>query len=68
MTPTHLVTGIAAALRFDHPDDPVAGDLRARLAEQGLARILTDVCGLPPDEPLFGMIVERYGTLAARRG
>ena len=60
VTPIHLVTGIAAALRFDHPDDPVAA-LRARWLT-GTHGVLTEVCGLTADEPLFGMIVERYGT------
>ncbi len=36
VTPTHLVTGIAAGLRFDHPDDPIAADLQARLHGYGL--------------------------------
>ena len=60
VTPTHLVTGIAAGLRFDHPEDPVAQDLQARLHSYGIARVLGEVCELPAGEPLFDMIVARY--------
>jgi len=60
VTPVHLVTGIAAGLRFAHPDDPVAQQVQARLREQGIERVLAEVCGLGPDEPLAGMVVERY--------
>lgn len=59
VTPTHLVTGIAAALRFDHPDDPIAQELQARLRKEGIGSVLQDVCGLTPDEPLFAMIMAR---------
>jgi mannitol-1-phosphate 5-dehydrogenase len=60
VTPVNLVTGIAAGLRFAHPDDPVAQQVQVQLKEQGVESVLTDVCGLAPDEPLAGMIVERY--------
>jgi mannitol-1-phosphate 5-dehydrogenase len=64
VTPVHLVTGVAAGLRFASPDDPVAATLQARLAEQGIERVLADICGLSPGEPLFGMAVARYRALA----
>ena len=66
VTPTHLVTGIAAALAFNHPDDPIARDLSARLHGYGLGHVLTEVCELLPGEPLFEMIVARYRALVAR--
>jgi len=64
--PTYLGTGIAAALRFDHPDDPVAHELQARLRDRGIEGVLADVCGLSPDEPLFGIVVERYRASGGR--
>ncbi len=67
VTPVHLVTGIAAGLLFDHPDDSVARDLQARLHAYGIARTLNEVCELPAGEPLFEMIVARYRGLAAAR-
>ncbi len=57
--PTHLITGIAAGLRFDHPADPTAQELQARLRQDGAARVLEEVCGLTPDEPLFSMVMAR---------
>ena len=60
VTPVHLVTGIAAGLRFAHPDDPVAQQVQVQLREQGIERVLTEVCGLAADEPLTGMVIERY--------
>ena len=63
VTPVHLVTGIAAGLRFAHPDDPVAQQVQAQLREQGIERVLTEVCGLAADEPLARMVIERYRTI-----
>jgi mannitol-1-phosphate 5-dehydrogenase len=60
VTPIHLVTGIAAGLQFAHPDDPVAQQVQAQLREQGIERVLAEVCGLAPDEPLTEMIIRRY--------
>ena len=54
VTPVHLVTGIAAGLRFAHPDDPVAQQVQMQLREQGIERVLAEVCGLAADEPLAG--------------
>jgi mannitol-1-phosphate 5-dehydrogenase len=59
VTPTHLVTGIAAALCFDHPGDPIAQELQARLRQDGAGAVLQDVCGLAADEPLFAMVMAR---------
>lgn len=63
VTPVHLVTGIAAALKFRHPDDPLAADLQARVHSYGLARTLNEVCELQPDEPLAAMIMQRYRSM-----
>jgi len=60
VTPVHLVTGIVAALKFRHPDDPLAAELQAKLHGYGLARTLNDVCDLQADEPLAVQIVQRY--------
>jgi mannitol-1-phosphate 5-dehydrogenase len=60
VTPVHLVTGIAAGLRFAHPDDPLAQQVQVQVKEQGIERVLAEVCGLAADEPLTGMVIERY--------
>ena len=56
VTPVNLVTGISAALKFRHADDPLAAELQARLHGYGLARTLGEVCELSAGEPLFAMI------------
>jgi mannitol-1-phosphate 5-dehydrogenase len=67
VNPVHQVTGIAAGLLFDHPDDPAARELQAKIHGYGLARALGDVCELTPGEPLYEMVVERYRELAGSR-
>jgi len=67
VTPTHLVTGIAAALRFDHPDDPIAQELQARLRAADVTRVLAEACEIRPGEPLFNMIVPCYWAMAGQR-
>jgi mannitol-1-phosphate 5-dehydrogenase len=58
--PTNLVTGIIAALRFNHPDDPVAQTLQGKLHAYGLGLTLNEVCDLPAGEPLYEMITDRW--------
>lgn len=58
--PVYLVQGIVAALRFDHPDDPVALQLQENLRTEGLDVVLQKVCGLEPEEPLALLIKENY--------
>ncbi|MCL4505635.1 MAG: mannitol-1-phosphate 5-dehydrogenase [Chloroflexi bacterium] len=60
VAPVNIVAGIAAALKFNHPDDPLAAELQARLHGYGLARTLSEVCELPPAEPLFEMVKAAY--------
>ncbi len=60
VTPVHLVTGIAAALKFNHPEDPLAAELQAKLHGYGLARTLSEVSELPAGEPLAEMVMARY--------
>jgi mannitol-1-phosphate 5-dehydrogenase len=67
VVPTHLVTGIAAALVFDHPEDSVASDLQQRIRNYGLAHVLSEVCELGSGEPLLELVVGRYRALAEAR-
>jgi mannitol-1-phosphate 5-dehydrogenase len=58
--PESLSQAIAAAYCFDPADDPIAVDLRARLAAQGLDSVLAEVSGIRPEEPLAAQIREHY--------
>ena len=41
-----ILSGVAAALRFDLPDDPSAAILQKQLSELGTTAFLTEVCKL----------------------
>lgn len=59
--PDALAEVIAAALRFDAPEDPSAVELQARIAESGIEAALRDVCGIAGDEPLGRRVLDAYG-------
>ncbi|HSV86905.1 MAG TPA: hypothetical protein VLH85_10045 [Levilinea sp.] len=61
--PNSLSLGIAAAYRFDHPDDPVAVELQERLKQQGLDQVMAEVSGIQPDEQLAGLVRNHYHQL-----
>ena len=63
--PVALSRGIAAALRYDHPDDPAARKLQELLGEQGPAGVLRGVCGIEAESELGAMVLERYRELEA---
>jgi len=65
--PNHLLTGISAALTFDHPEDPTARKLQDQIHGYGVGRVLNEVCELPVGEPLFQLIIDRYQALTAQR-
>jgi mannitol-1-phosphate 5-dehydrogenase len=67
VNPANQVTGIAAGLLFDHPDDPSARELQEVIHGDGLERALVDVCELAPGDPLFERVAARYRELAASR-
>jgi mannitol-1-phosphate 5-dehydrogenase len=54
--PRCIIAGIAAALRFDAPDDPSAATLQAELEARGLDAVLEERCGLPSGDVLAGRI------------
>jgi mannitol-1-phosphate 5-dehydrogenase len=58
--PAALAKVIAAALRFDAPEDPAAVQLQARIAESGIAAALRDVCGIGADERLGRRVLAAY--------
>jgi mannitol-1-phosphate 5-dehydrogenase len=62
--PTGLCLGIAAALCFDHPDDPIATELQQRLEQEGLDLVLRELSGIHPEEPLAGLVRGHYQQLS----
>ena len=66
ITPTAIVDGIVAALRYDHPDDAQAHQLQALIREQGVGAVLRECCGLDENEWLTREIETRF--LRATKG
>lgn len=58
--PRAIARGIAAALRFDPPDDPAAVTLQTELRERGLDAVLAGRLGLPPEHPLAARVRAFY--------
>jgi mannitol-1-phosphate 5-dehydrogenase len=65
VAPGALSWGIAAGYCFDDPGDPLAVTLQRRIASDGLADVLADVSGIQADEPLAGLVQDRYYKLRA---
>ena len=60
LVPRALAQTIAAALRFDPPDDPIALELQGRLSREGVDAVLASVCQIQSDEPLAALIHMSY--------
>ena len=63
ITPINLAWGIAGALAFDAPDDPMALELQGRIARVGVAQTLAELCQIDPAEPLGRAVLTRYRAL-----
>ncbi len=64
MEPNGIGLGIAAAYRFDHPDDPIAQELQASLRKDGLDAVMHTVSGIEPGEPLAELVRQHYQKLS----
>lgn len=62
--PAALSKAIAAALRYDYPDDPAAVRLQQMIRDGGLAAALRQVCGIEPDGALGKLIAAAYEQMA----
>ena len=61
--PVNLATVIAAAIFYDHPADPIAQELKAKINSQGIDAVLNDVCGLKSTETLAMLVKEKIDEL-----
>lgn len=62
-TPEHLAIAIAAAIHYDHPEDPIAQELKRIRLTEGIDFILQSICSLLPDDPLFRLVKEKVDVL-----
>lgn len=58
--PRCVARALAAALRFDHPEDPAAAPLRAVLKEDGPGEALHRFTGLHPDSELGRRVLQAF--------
>ncbi|REK74356.1 mannitol-1-phosphate 5-dehydrogenase [Paenibacillus paeoniae] len=56
----HLTSAIAAALLFDHKEDPEAVSLQSELKLRGVDEVITQVMGIPQKHAIHPSIVSRY--------
>lgn len=56
----HLIKGIIAALHYDAADDEQAVTMQNMIKEQGLAKALPEITGLPENSALTKEIIENY--------
>jgi mannitol-1-phosphate 5-dehydrogenase len=63
----YLATGIAGALLFDYREDQLAVKLQEMIKEEGVDKVLQDVCNICPESSLGKMIKEKYSLLSAIR-
>ncbi|KGL39664.1 mannitol-1-phosphate 5-dehydrogenase [Listeria newyorkensis] len=63
-TPKALADAIAAALRFNDPDDTEAVELQALVAAVGLEKAIADVTGIESYSKLFEKVKDSYLKLA----
>ena len=59
----NLAWGIAGALAFDAPEDPMAVQLQQRVVAEGVEAVLESVSAMRRDEPLGLAVLERYRLL-----
>jgi mannitol-1-phosphate 5-dehydrogenase len=64
--PNHIATICAAALRYDHREDPHAIRLQAMSRETGVGETLRQICGVDPSDDFGRKVLARYRDLPAR--
>lgn len=61
-----LLKGIAAALRYENPEDPQSQDLKAQIKEKGLPKVVAEVIGFGEDTRENREILSSYEELGIR--
>lgn len=61
--PENLAWGIAGALTYDEPSDPMAVRLVERVTNEGVSSVMEDVAGIRASEPLGELVLTKYYAL-----
>jgi mannitol-1-phosphate 5-dehydrogenase len=64
IVPRHVGFAAAAAIHYDHPDDPAAAEVQRLLRERGFQGVFQDVCRIEPDSEAARLILEGSERLA----
>jgi mannitol-1-phosphate 5-dehydrogenase len=67
IVPRNVCLATAAALLYDHPDDPAAQEIQRTAREEGLDRVFETVCGIEPDSALARLIRGQIDVLQTGR-
>ncbi|UUZ81836.1 mannitol-1-phosphate 5-dehydrogenase [Paenibacillus sp. P26] len=65
--PKQLARVMAAALRFDYPEDPESAELQQAIREQGVQRAVAQITSIPEDHPVNRLILANYEQMGAER-
>ncbi len=68
IAPKHIATATAAAILYDAPDDPTAGEVQTILARGGVDAVLRDVCNISPETMPGTLICDAYRELQKDKG
>jgi len=57
--PVHIAFAAAAAMRYDHADDPAAQTLQGIRQDRGMAGVIREICQIGPNSPLAQLIEQQ---------
>lgn len=61
----HLARAVATALTYREPQDAQALAMQATIAAEGVDKVLTDICGMLPHEPLAQRVRQYWAELSS---
>ncbi|CAG7654016.1 mannitol-1-phosphate 5-dehydrogenase [Paenibacillus allorhizosphaerae] len=67
MSPVQLAKVMAAALCFDHADDPESAELQQSIRDKGVGQTIADYTSIPEGHPVYNLVLESYGSIADQR-
>jgi mannitol-1-phosphate 5-dehydrogenase len=57
--PENLAKSIAAALKYDFPQDEEAAALQSKVQEIGYEKTIEEICQLSKEHSLFGLVMQK---------
>ncbi|CAG7643043.1 Mannitol-1-phosphate 5-dehydrogenase [Paenibacillus solanacearum] len=66
IAPVQLAKVMAAALYFDYADDPESAELQQSIRDKGVEQTITQYTGIHEGHPVYRLIMDSYGSMAAQ--